>query len=197
MGLDALFHEGPDDDAGGGGDIERVLGAVLWDFQTAVAMVNDILMHALNLIAQDDSIPLSFLRMEIIEHGGTVALLYGKYLIALLMERLEGIESGREILPIHAILRSEGCLVDFLLCLQRAFPCGLQGGRVSDMSLIDGIWRGGYATEIDAFHAESVACAEYAAHIIERADIIEHHYERQFLRFLELLHREAVHFQYA
>lgn len=180
-GRESLFREGPDDDACRGGDIEGVLGAVLRDFETAVAMVNNLLMYAFYFISEDYGILLSFLWSEIIEHGGTVALLYCKYLIALLMERLESFESGREILPIYAIFCSESCLVNLLLCFQCAFPCRLKGRRVCDMSLIDRIWRGGDATKIYALHAESIACAEYAAYIIQRTDVIKHHNEGQFL----------------
>ena len=46
----------PDDDAGGDGDIEGVLGAELGNFQAAVRSINDFLMDALDFVAENDSV---------------------------------------------------------------------------------------------------------------------------------------------
>lgn len=44
----------PKDDACRDGDVERVLGAVLRYLDAAVAMVDNLLMHALHLVTKDD-----------------------------------------------------------------------------------------------------------------------------------------------
>lgn len=51
-----LLGKLPDDDAGGGTDIERMLGAELRYFDAAVGCVNDFLMHSLHFIAEHDGI---------------------------------------------------------------------------------------------------------------------------------------------
>ena len=46
----------PDDNAGGDGDVQGMLGAKLGNLQTAVAGIDHLLMDALDLIAEDDCI---------------------------------------------------------------------------------------------------------------------------------------------
>ena len=45
----------PHHDAGGDADVERVFRAVLRNFQGAVAGIDDTLLHALDLVAEDES----------------------------------------------------------------------------------------------------------------------------------------------
>ena len=65
-----------DDDAGGDGDVEGVLGAVLGYLQAAVAEVDDFLMDTLHLVAQNDGIALTGKGTELMEHGAALSLLY-------------------------------------------------------------------------------------------------------------------------
>ena len=51
-----ILGEVPDDDAGSDGNVEGVLGAELGNLKTAVAGIDHLLMDALDLIAEDDSI---------------------------------------------------------------------------------------------------------------------------------------------
>ena len=46
----------PDDDASGDGDIHGVLGAELRDFEASVGEVDDALVNALHLVAENHSI---------------------------------------------------------------------------------------------------------------------------------------------
>ena len=65
-----------DDDAGGDGDVEGVLGAVLGYLQAAVAEVDDFLMDTLHLVAQNDGIAFTGKGTELMEHSAALSLLY-------------------------------------------------------------------------------------------------------------------------
>lgn len=58
--LTTIIHhsagELPNDDACGDGNVHRVLGAELLDFEASVAGIDHLLMHALHLIAQDNGV---------------------------------------------------------------------------------------------------------------------------------------------
>ena len=56
----------PDDNASSYGDIHRVFGTILRNFQTAVRSIDHLLMHTLYLIAKDDSIPIIIYRCKIL-----------------------------------------------------------------------------------------------------------------------------------
>ena len=51
-----LLGKFPDDDAGGGADVEAVLRTELRDFEAAVALVDNRLLYALHLIAEDEGL---------------------------------------------------------------------------------------------------------------------------------------------
>ena len=78
-----LFEEFPDDYASSDGNIEGVLGAILGNLETTVAHINYLLLHTLDLIAQDDCQLFVLERELTIEHSATLALLYGKNFVAL------------------------------------------------------------------------------------------------------------------
>lgn len=103
---------------------------------------------------------------------GTFGLFDGKNGEILSFQFGDGFIGSLEIAPRDGILGSEGGFVDFVV------------GR-----------RGGDAAEIDRLHAKSVACAENAADIVERAHIVEHDHERQFFGLAELINRQPVHFK--
>ena len=46
----------PDDDAGGGADVEGVLGAELGDFDAAVGGVDNFLVDAFDFVAEDEGV---------------------------------------------------------------------------------------------------------------------------------------------
>ena len=73
----------PNDDAGGDGDVQGVLGAELWNLQTAITGINHFLMNALHFIAEDNGIFLACQRCEVLKHGGAMGLFNGKNLITL------------------------------------------------------------------------------------------------------------------
>ena len=50
------FGKFPDDDAGGGADVEGVLGAVLGDFDATIGGINDFLMDSFDFVAEDESV---------------------------------------------------------------------------------------------------------------------------------------------
>ena len=49
-----LFEEFPDNDAGGDGNIEGVLGTILGNLETTIAHIYHLLLNTLYLITQDD-----------------------------------------------------------------------------------------------------------------------------------------------
>ena len=42
------------------------------------------------------------------------------------------------------------------------------------------------------FEPESVGCTQHAAHVVQRAHVVEHHDQRQLPRLLEIVHLQAV-----
>ena len=51
-----VFGEFPDDDAGGGADVEGVLGAKLGNLNATIGGINDFLMDPFDFVAEDESV---------------------------------------------------------------------------------------------------------------------------------------------
>lgn len=64
-----VFGKFPHYNARRDADIQTVLGAELWYFQTAVAHVHHTLQHAFDFIAKDDSIALSYAFLTLCGQG--------------------------------------------------------------------------------------------------------------------------------
>ena len=162
----------PDYNACRHGDIKRVLGAELRDFQTAVAHVDHLLVYALHLIAHHggETLEAPCVGSIFMEHRAALTLFHGAYLVAHPVELLHGIRGLFEIPPVHTVLRPERRLVN------------LGHRRLR-----------GDAAEPYALYAEGIAAAEHGTHVVQRPYIVEHHDERHLATLLEVLHRHAVH----
>ena len=83
--------------------------------------------------------------------------------------RIERLDAFHEILEWN-VLGAEGCLVN-----------------------LRGWWSRAYAAEVKGLYAESVASAEYAAHVVHRADVVEYYHKRCLARLAELFYRQTLH----
>ena len=82
----------------------------------------------------------------------------------------DGFKGRRAMTPVDAVLSAERSLVNFRM-------------RRSARD----------ATQNDLLHAESVAGAQYAAHVVHAPHIVEDDDKRQFFSLAELVHAKAVH----
>ena len=128
-----ILGEVPDDDACSDGNVEEVLGAELGNLQAAVRGIDNFLMNAFNLIAEDNSIFLVRSGREVLQHRGAVGLLDREDLIALRLQLINSFQSRWIIVPGDAVLSPKGGLVD--LCMRR---------------------RGGDATETDSLNEKGI-----------------------------------------
>lgn len=102
----------PDDDSSSDGDIERMLSAELWNFQTAVTGIDHLLMNTLHLVAKNNSIFLILQRYEILQHRRAMSLFDRKYLISLCLELRYCLKGRRIIAPGDTILSTQSRLMD-------------------------------------------------------------------------------------
>ena len=79
-------------------NVKRVLGAVLGQFDAAVAHVDYFLLYTLHLIAKDDGIFLPFLQAEVLQCNATLDLLDGQHDVALTMQLLHRFARILEVL---------------------------------------------------------------------------------------------------
>ena len=73
----------PDDDASSGGNIKRMFRAILRNLQAAVAHIDNLLMYAFDLIAEDNGVFFVGLWInlwvEVAQHSRTMTLFYAKH----------------------------------------------------------------------------------------------------------------------
>ena len=177
-----MAGELPDDDAGGDGNIHGMLGTELGYLEASVAGVDNLLMNAFHLVAEDDgerSPRLTLILIkgwiesggQMLERGAAFTLFDGINVTVLTMQLFNGFEGGGEITPLDAVFTAESSLVN------------LRMGR-----------RSGDTTEIDRLHTESVGSTEYTADIVHGADIVENNDKGELGGCTELVDRQAVHF---
>ena len=87
------FKKMPHDYGCRAGDVERVLGATLRDFQTAVGHVHHLLLHAFHFVAQHEGVALAGLWLKTLEAHTAMHLLDGADGITLLPQLLYGLKS--------------------------------------------------------------------------------------------------------
>lgn len=128
-----------------------MLGAALGNLQGGIAFVHDILADAVDFVAEDEGqflagpaakIPSQFERM--------FGLLDGEDAVTLCPELPDGLQRVSAMLPRHAVLGAEGCLVDFG-----------GGGHGAD------------AAEPDLVDAEGIGAAESGADVVGAADVVK------------------------
>ena len=152
----------PHHDAGGDADVERVFRAVLRNFQGAVAGIDDTLLHALDLVAEDEGILLARFETVGAEFVGVLHLFHGEDDIALAAQARDGVEGVGEVLPMDGVLSPKCRLVN------------LGGGR-----------GGGDATHIDCLKGKGIGTAEDAADIVEGTHIVQHDHKGRLLHLPE------------
>lgn len=91
--------EGPEDDADGNGDVERVFGAVLGNFDGKVGGVDDFLGDAGDFVAEDESIFHSWVWNKTVKADGGDSLLYADNDIAFRAEFPDGIHGIIKMFP--------------------------------------------------------------------------------------------------
>ena len=134
------------------------------------------MLNAEDLVAEDDRqltigrLTIDDLVSNLLKGQGVVRLLDGIDRIAFGLQGFDGVEGILEIGPIDTIFCTECGLVN--LGIRRA---------AAD------------AAEHDALDAHGIRRAEYGPHIMLATDIIEHHNERQFVRFAVLVYAHAPH----
>lgn len=125
-----------------------MFGAELRYLYASVTEVYGLLVHTMDLIAEDDGISLLLAVGDKggvygVKHGRALTLLHGKDLVALVMQLIHGVRHRGEMSPADALLRAEGGLV--YLVLRRS---------------------GSYAAEEKPLGTECVAGAEDAPDIV-------------------------------
>lgn len=103
----------PEGDGGGDGDIERVLGAALRDFDAEVGAIDYRLVDAVYFVAYDEGVFLAGLGGEIGQTDTTVDELETSYSVAFGPEGGNGVGGGREIAPDNRLFGSESRLMYF------------------------------------------------------------------------------------
>ena len=149
-----------------------MLGAQLGYLQAAIAHVYYLLLHSLDLVAEDYGVAGMAVGGEVqpLELGGVLYLLYTIYIISARMKVCHGVFGTAEVAPVYTLLATQCGLVYLVV------------GRT-----------GGDAAELNSLNTEGIATAEDGTHIVKGADIVEDHHNGQFVGLFELLDREAVH----
>src|SRR5690554_4072 len=140
----------PKDDAGGDRYVEGVLGAVLRDFDAGVAAVDDRLLYAFYFVAKNEGVALIGVCFKVAQRDAFIYLFNGYGEVALLPERIDGVEGAVKIAPADCVFGAQRSFVDFVV------------GR-----------GGGNATQVYGLEAESIGRAEHTAYVMETAYVIE------------------------
>ena len=164
MARGLLAYHLPEDDTHADGDVQRMLGAVLGNFQGQVAGIDHILPDAVDFVAEDEGVLAAGLpaevRAELLRMDG---LLHRHQRVAFGPQGGDGVHRVVVMLPRHGVLGAEGRLAD------------LRGGR-----------DGGNAAQEDPVDAEGVGGPEGGADIVRAADVVQDHDEARGGKFLVL-----------
>ena len=150
--------------------IQRVLRALLRNLHAHIAGIHHVLAHTIHLMARHNGIFLPLLHLKPLQAHRILHQLKGAHRVSPALQILHSLESVGAIAPGHSVLRAKRRLVN------------LHRGR-----------RGSDAAEHQLLHTESIGSAENRTYIIETADIVEHHHQRQFLAAAILLRGSPVH----
>ena len=138
-----------------------MLGAELRDDDGAVGGVDNFLLDAVNLIAEDDGVAGAGGAAEVLERHGVLGLLCAEDRVALGPEFLNKADGAGAVLPGDAVLGSEGRFVDL-------------GARGS----------GADAAEPQLVRLEGVCRAEGAADVVRTAYVVQYQYDAARGQFL-------------
>lgn len=92
--------------------VERVLGTELRNLKREVRHINHVLIDSRDLISKYESIFLTLLRAESIEHHRIDGLFYADDLVAVFLESADCLHGITYMLPRHTIFRTKSRLVD-------------------------------------------------------------------------------------
>ena len=150
-----------------------MLGAELGYLNCTVRRIDDILLHALYLIAEHNRIALTRRGNEILQRYTSLTQFDRVYPVALAAQLGNGIHSRLIVFPVDHILGTKSRLVY------------LGTGR-----------SGSYTAQHDALHTEGIACAEHRAHIMQATHIVKHHNQGQLLGLGKCITVNAPHLCY-
>lgn len=142
----------PEEEAGGDGDVEGVLGAFLGDLDAEVGHIDYALVDAVDFVAGYYGYFCAFGIGEVGEVDAPFDLFENDYHITFAAEGLDGFGGCWEIAPGYRPFGTEGCLVYF------------RGG-----------WGGRDTAQAQVVDAEGVGSAENRAYIVEGAYVVEHY----------------------
>lgn len=148
-----------------------MLGAHLGDFYGSIAHIDHGLVNAHHLVAENNCIFNALFGLKLVEHNGPFDLLDGEDVVPFIAQMFNAFRGCGVVAPRHALLGSEGGLVDFTI-----WGCG------SD------------AAEGYMFDSKGISRAEERAHILCRADIVQYDHHRSFCLHSKLLKRWAAEF---
>lgn len=147
----------PEHDSDAHGDIQRMLGTELRDFQRKVGSVHNLLPDAVDFVAEDQGIffpgssgRIPRLGTEGIQRDGMDRLFHADRRVPLTAKFAHSGEGVLVVFPSHAFLRPESCLANF------------SGRR-----------KGAYSTKADLVDPESIAGPESGTDIIDAADVVQ------------------------
>ncbi len=166
-GLPNLFGNFPDDNASGYAHIERVFGAKLRQFQTAIARIDNGLLHAFHLVAKHHGVFAATLGFKSVQRAAAFGLLHGKHRETSGFERNHRIESVGKMPPRHGKFRPKSRFVNLGI--------GRRGSDTTQQHLLDTV---------------GIGRAKNRPNIVQTAHIVEHNNERQFIRRRKLLGRQ-------
>ena len=126
-------------------------------------------MNAKNLVPQDNSDLGRKVFCRFFQGDRIIRLLHGIDGESFALQRQNGIFGILIILPFHAFFSAERRFMNLLI--RRAAT---------------------NAAEDDALDTHRIRSTENSAYIILASNIIQHHHQRQFVRFAILIHRDAI-----
>ena len=103
----------PHDDGGTTRNIQRVLGAMLRNFDTHVTGIDHLLAHALDLVAHHHSDLFPFFDNKLFEAHTVMYLLDRTNQVAVTFQILDCSNGSGIVLPVDRFLGSQGSLVNF------------------------------------------------------------------------------------
>ena len=129
-----------------------MLAAPLGDFKAHIGGIHYALVHAVNLVSEDQGVFFSLLRSKLLQAYGIESLLDADYPIAFTPESGDSLQCGPVMLPGHAQFRPDGRFVDF-----RRRRDGADTAKAQQINL------------------EGVTSPENAAYIVGAAYIVKHY----------------------
>ena len=146
-----MVEEVPDCNTSRYRDVERVLGATLRNFEAYVALVDNVLVHAVYFMAENEGVASAGLWREVLKLDAAFDLFETAEGVAVVLEGGYAFGCGGIVAPFDRVFGSEGCLVDFRRWRARADT-----------------------TQGNSLDSKGIASAEYGSYVVEASHIVEH-----------------------